>query len=174
MKYTCGIYLFDLERDAFLTVHPTNAPINVWSIPKGLPNIGEDLLDAAIREFREETSVDLLAHKETDMIFSMPERKYVHGNKVLASFLVVRHGKHTDILHCESMVNDHAMIPVVDGLPWLHQYDVLPFPEVDGYWWMPFKGIMHLHETQQANITAIREITQKVRETHKINPQIKK
>jgi len=43
-----------------LLVHPggpfwARRDLGVWSIPKGLPNEGEDLLDAARREFNEET-----------------------------------------------------------------------------------------------------------------------
>jgi len=43
-----------------LLVHPggplwARRDLGVWSIPKGLPNEGEELLDAARREFNEET-----------------------------------------------------------------------------------------------------------------------
>jgi predicted NUDIX family NTP pyrophosphohydrolase len=52
---------FDQEREFFL-VHP-GGPFfkkklqGVWSIPKGLPEAGEELLSAAIREFEEETGI---------------------------------------------------------------------------------------------------------------------
>lgn len=49
------------ELEYFL-VHPggpffKNKDLNTWSIPKGLPEDGEDLLTAAQREFREETGL---------------------------------------------------------------------------------------------------------------------
>lgn len=46
----------------FFIVHPggpfyKKKDIGAWSIPKGLPNLNEDLLAAAIREFKEETGI---------------------------------------------------------------------------------------------------------------------
>ncbi len=46
----------------FFLVHPggpffKNKELGVWSIPKGIPNDGEDLLTAAQREFHEETGL---------------------------------------------------------------------------------------------------------------------
>lgn len=46
-----------------LLVHPggpwfVNKDAGAWSIPKGEPNDGEELIDAARREFREETGVE--------------------------------------------------------------------------------------------------------------------
>ena len=50
----------DLE---FFLVHPggpffKNKELGVWSIPKGIPEPGEDLLVAAQREFKEETGLE--------------------------------------------------------------------------------------------------------------------
>ena len=50
----------DLE---YFLVHPggpffKNKDAGVWSIPKGIPENGEELLDAAVREFREETGIN--------------------------------------------------------------------------------------------------------------------
>jgi len=157
MKYTCGIYLFDLQRDTFLAVHPTNVPINVWSVPKGLSDENEDHLAAALREFKEETSIDLrpLIDAGEMTIFRLPHQKYSKQHKTFVSFLVVSSNNcHYHNLHCDSMVTGETDF---GGFSDTKKY---PFPEVDAFWWMPLDGSIHLHETQQANITLIRQIVQ--------------
>ena len=64
MKQSAGILLYkkvNRQLNVFL-VHPggpfwKNKDLGAWSIPKGEFTEGEDALDAAIREFEEETSV---------------------------------------------------------------------------------------------------------------------
>jgi len=58
MDYTAGIFLLNGQNEILL-VHPTNARWNTWSIPKGLPDEGETILEAAKRELFEETNVDI-------------------------------------------------------------------------------------------------------------------
>lgn len=62
MKTAAGILLYRLTgfEPEFLLVHPGGpffAKKNEgwWTIPKGEPNAGEDLLKCAVREFQEET-----------------------------------------------------------------------------------------------------------------------
>jgi len=65
MQVSAGLLMYVREKDEplrVLLVHPggpywRNKDLGVWSIPKGLPNKGEDLLSAAQREFTEETSL---------------------------------------------------------------------------------------------------------------------
>jgi Predicted NTP pyrophosphohydrolase len=66
MKKSAGILLYRLHHGApqVMLVHPggpfwKNKDAGVWSIPKGEPNEGEDPLDAALREFREETGIPI-------------------------------------------------------------------------------------------------------------------
>jgi len=58
MIYTAGIFLLN-EKNEILLAHPTNAGWKTWSIPKGLPDPNETILEAAKRELLEETNVNL-------------------------------------------------------------------------------------------------------------------
>lgn len=55
-QISCGIIIRD-SSDRFLAVHPTGGKWNTWNLPKGLPEEGEDFIDAAIREVKEETGL---------------------------------------------------------------------------------------------------------------------
>lgn len=64
MGVSYGLLMFVLEEDGLsvLLVHPggpfwRNKDDGAWSIPKGLANAGEDGLEAAQREFFEETGL---------------------------------------------------------------------------------------------------------------------
>lgn len=66
MKITAGLLLFRRKESGleFLIVHPggpfwSKKDLGVWSIPKGVPDHGEIIESAAIREFREETGYNL-------------------------------------------------------------------------------------------------------------------
>jgi predicted NUDIX family NTP pyrophosphohydrolase len=83
MKESAGTLLYRVRGEAVevLIVHPSGnynrkAP---WSIPKGLPEEGESLLDAARRETREETGVDSLALELLGTIQYTKTRKRVHA-----------------------------------------------------------------------------------------------
>ena len=59
-----GLLMCRIKNKAldFFLVHPggpffKNKELNTWSIPKGIPDAGEDLLAAAQREFSEETGL---------------------------------------------------------------------------------------------------------------------
>lgn len=68
----------------FFLVHPggpffKNKDIGTWSIPKGLPNDGEELLQTAQREFHEETG--LSSHPPFEPLGSVQQKagKIVHA-----------------------------------------------------------------------------------------------
>lgn len=60
---SAGLLMCRFKKEIeFFLVHPggpffRNKNAGVWGIPKGIPDPGEDLLSAAIREFEEETGI---------------------------------------------------------------------------------------------------------------------
>lgn len=65
-KVSAGILLYRIKDDVLqvFLVHPggpfwTKKDVGAWSIPKGLQEKDEELLDAAQREFREETGFSI-------------------------------------------------------------------------------------------------------------------
>jgi predicted NUDIX family NTP pyrophosphohydrolase len=64
-KISAGLLMYRDDGDGLLVflVHPggpffRTKDAGVWTIPKGLPEPDEPLLDAAVREFREETGLE--------------------------------------------------------------------------------------------------------------------
>lgn len=84
---SAGLLLFHRDEDLrVLLAHPggpyfAKKDEGSWSIPKGLANLGEDLLDTAKREFSEETGYQLLADTEFMELGSVKLKsgKEVHG-----------------------------------------------------------------------------------------------
>lgn len=65
MKISAGILL--LLNNKLLLCHPTNASwIGTYSPPKGLVDINEDLIDAAIRETYEEVGISIKREQIVD------------------------------------------------------------------------------------------------------------
>lgn len=128
MKITCGIFLIDKNKN-ILICRVTNSK-NHWSIPKGLCDKNEKLLDAALRELKEETSI-LLSNQNISFVGSF---KYSKSNKILTAFCCnIDYSIDANQLRCESMVNENGRI----------------FPEVDKYEWVSIEEAKKLiHETQ--------------------------
>lgn len=62
MTVSCGLVMYLKNPLRVLLVHPggpywRGKDQGAWSVPKGLPDAGEDELDAAKREFEEETGI---------------------------------------------------------------------------------------------------------------------
>ncbi len=73
MKTSAGILI--VYKDKILLCHPTNAPWKeTFSPPKGLVDENEDLIDAAIRECKEEVGISINREQIGDR-FIVPYRK---------------------------------------------------------------------------------------------------
>jgi 8-oxo-dGTP pyrophosphatase MutT (NUDIX family) len=144
MDYTCGVFLFDKENK-LLVCHPTNFPFipGKWSIPKGIPDPGEDHRTAAIRELVEETSLIITPAAALEL----PPVLYATGKKTLQPF-VAKLKTHRDELSpvCTSYV-EHVEVP---------------FPEVDQFEWVELEqAAIMLHESQARCLELVKEILER-------------
>jgi 8-oxo-dGTP pyrophosphatase MutT (NUDIX family) len=143
MKITCGIIL-EKPNGQILICHPTNAPKNSWSIPKGLNEDLEDFFETAKRELLEETSIDL-----DQLNYSITEISqlfiYKNKRKCLKAFWVHLNDNKIDQvkLECKSLVDDE-------------------YPEVDKFiWTSPNEALKMLHQTQiEAVQTGMSELSE--------------
>lgn len=142
MEVTCGVYLYSSKRKKILACHATRTPKNNWSIPKGLPDAGEDYEVAALRELNEETGIEL--QTKNPEAYALPLVKYQKRNKWLAGFLIIT-------------LNDFADHTFV-----CHSWVEKKFPEVDKWEWITLdEAETKLHESQRKNIHLIRDILEK-------------
>lgn len=120
MRTTHGIILVD-SRLKILCVHPTNAPIKFWSLPKGGENINETSLQAACRELYEETNLDLTLYINNLVYYEyLGAFNYKGANKQLNCHVIyINHPLSTcDLnLKCESMIDD-TDVPECDLIKW--------------------------------------------------------
>lgn len=57
-----GVFIYDEKSNKVLAVQERNGPLkgkDVWKMPTGLVNVGEDITEAAVREVHEETGCDV-------------------------------------------------------------------------------------------------------------------
>jgi len=119
MLNTSGLFLIT-EDNRLLICHPTNAPMNRWSIPKGLQEEGESLLSTAFRETEEETGLS----SEVIMNFSINYESlkpvlYVNKKKRLHAYIFQVKNEITSIpVTCKSMI-DNTDVPENDKVEWV-------------------------------------------------------
>jgi predicted NUDIX family NTP pyrophosphohydrolase len=145
-KVSAGILLFrrGVAGLQVMLVHPggpfwAKKDEAAWSIPKGLANEGEDLLEAAKREFLEETGMDaegefldLGAHKQP-------------GGKTIAAWA------------CEGDFHPASLKSNTFSLEWPpHSGRTSEFPEVDrAAWYAIDEAFMKIHKGQKPIIAAL-------------------
>lgn len=116
MIYTAGIFVLNIKQEILL-VHPTNAPSNNWSIPKGLINDNEVVIDAAKRELFEETNVDLDKLK-TDFIYVGKNVIYKSRKKTLCPVFTKVNMEINDVIFkCNSLVDNQSFYEN-DAIEW--------------------------------------------------------
>lgn len=148
MKTTNGAYIID-SLGKILIAHPTNHPMNLWSVPKGLFDEDEiDSKDAAMRETFEETNLNLSLFENKTKYEDLGVFKYTHKKKQLHGHLF-----HIDLplsemdlnLICESTFED-----LKTGEE---------FPECDIIKWSDYKfASLNLHYTQRNFLEKIKNL----------------
>lgn len=152
MRITAGFFL--VRKDyRILICHPTKAGPDVWSIPKGLLDNGEEPITAAIRETLEETNVDISKWKFIHRLLPVRYRK---GKKDLYSFALFETQNSFDFdlfdFKCSSNVPDS-----IGG-----------YPEIDDYKWATIEEArLLLHETQNVALNELENIINIIIKTKK-------
>ena|ERR1035437_863800 len=144
----CGIFIVKKDN-SLLVCHPTRHKPDFWSIPKGKLEVGESLIDCAIRETYEESNVDLSNKSKFFTIHQLPPVNYGHKKKILHPYL-----------YWETIDSDFDWesfeIKCNSNVP----EDRGGFPEMDAYKWIPIEEARTiLHDTQVACLDKILEIT---------------
>lgn len=139
MKPSAGILLFKKSPLQVLLVHPggpfwKNKDLGSWSVPKGESEAGENPLDAAIREFREET-----------------------GNAIDGEFIALQpvRLKSGKIVHCwtlEGQIDAGSIVSSTFEIQWPPKSGKIQiFPEVDKAGWFPIdEALERINEAQQS------------------------
>ena len=142
-----GVFLVNKEKEV-LICHPTNHPANVWSIPKGKIEIGEEPIEAAIRETYEETNIDLI---EATSFTQLAMQTYSHKKKSLIGFLLLE-TKNPNIDFDSFELKCNSNVPKERG----------GFPEMDDFVWVSIEIARDLlHPTQIASLDKIEELIEK-------------
>jgi len=113
------------ERLEVFLVHPggpfwARKDEGAWSIPKGLPDEGEDLLVAAQREFREETGFTAEGHFTPLGAFKQPGGKIVHAWAVEGDCDPSRLVSNLFEMEWPPKSGRRARFPEVDRAGWFH------------------------------------------------------
>jgi predicted NUDIX family NTP pyrophosphohydrolase len=125
MENTYGIFLVN-NQGLILIGHPTKAGLSGWTIPKGRPEEGEDAITTALREFKEESGIDLTSHKN-ELVFLGTE-VYKSKKKQIHAYLLKTNEEFSEPT-CTSLVTDK-------GEPF--------YPELDQFKWATFDEACNL------------------------------
>jgi 8-oxo-dGTP pyrophosphatase MutT (NUDIX family) len=118
---SCGVVMLN-EHGNVLLCHATET--NHWDIPKGQPDPGETPLDAALRETREETGIELDAQEVIELgVFAYRSDKDLH------LFAARTTTARVDVAQCVCTClfpsyRTGRMIPEMDDFRWVEPQEV--------------------------------------------------
>lgn len=122
MENTYGIFL--VRKNKILIGHPTKA--SGWTIMKGRPEVNEKPVETALREFKEESGIDLTPY--TNQLVFLGTELYKFKHKQIHAYLLKTDTEFPEP-KCESIVTDR-------GEPF--------FPELDAFKWVTYDEALSL------------------------------
>ena len=149
MKQSAGILLYRRKTivTEFLLVHPggpfwKNKDLGAWSIPKGEFTDQENPLDAAKREFKEETGFD------------------ISGQFLVLTPIKQQSGKWVHAWAIEKYIDAAAIKSNEFEMEWSPKSGLLKsFPEVDRAAWFSLdKAMLKINPSQSGFITQLQEL----------------
>lgn len=130
METSCGIFIFDKSGNVLICCPRGVRTKEGWTIPKGKQEKDESFKEAAIRETREETGLNLSSFKSK--MKEIGTKKYKHKKKKLVAFvLFLEKSIDCDKLACENTekpeITKYEMVSPKDAVKRLHyvQADLL-------------------------------------------------
>ena len=143
---TGGIFLVN-KLNQILVGHPTRHAKDIWSIPKGKLDKGEDSLTGALRETWEEVNVDF--RDRPFNYYKLEKQTFKNKRKKLTPYVILEIENDVDFksfdLKCNSDVE-----PEKGG-----------FPEMDDFKWIDLSEVektITLHHTQVACLPFIAQL----------------
>jgi 8-oxo-dGTP pyrophosphatase MutT (NUDIX family) len=133
-RLSCGVVILTTERELLLC-HVTGQ--SHWDLPKGGIDFGESPIDAAVRETREETGLEL----SPEALLDLGRLPYTN-KKNLHLFATVMPRIDLAALHCESR--------------YLDRHSGRDLPEMDGYGWFVFERAQALCTPNMAQVLGVR------------------
>ncbi len=133
-RLSCGVVILTTDRELLLC-HVTGQ--NHWDLPKGGIDFGETPIDAALRETREETGLEL----RPEALLELGRLPYT-SKKNLHLFATVMPRVELNALRCESR--------------YLDRHSGRDLPEMDGFGWFGFERALALCTPNMAQVLSVR------------------
>lgn len=125
MTISAGIiaYAYYNGEIMFFVGHPGGNRNDYWSMLKGQHDEGEELIDTALREFKEESTIDLSKYK--DKLVYLGDVQQSKYKTVHAFALNLEHISSIDPKKCKSNMSDNCPWPEIDKYRWMSYSDVI-------------------------------------------------
>lgn len=125
MTISAGIiaYAYYNGEIMFFVGHPGGNRNDYWSMLKGQHDEGEELIDTALREFKEESTIDLSKYK--DKLVYLGDVQQSKYKTVHAFALKLEHISSIDSKKCKSNMTDNCPWPEIDKYRWMSYSDVI-------------------------------------------------